>query len=247
MIRRLEHVSITILGSGRSVIGQALSVDLTRDEVLKILTDGFLPITAPDDMPARGRPDGLRELGLPYASDPAITRHLAAFLTQAAVSHERSLGEPGNGLNPTQCSSMADSARRRSLARGLSRQSRPGSVEPKAAGGPRSSITTSVESAVARGAAYYGRYDAASVCASGPAARAPTTSGCARTTVWRGSVSCLPESNEGTTLPLLDREFSVLANRPVSFTLLQFAHAARCAWRSCRIWTKRTFIVTLPW
>ena len=77
---------VTILGSGRAVVGQALSADLTREEVLQILTDGFLPITAPDDMPAPGRPTGLRELGLPYASDPAITKHLAAFLTQAAVA-----------------------------------------------------------------------------------------------------------------------------------------------------------------
>ena len=77
---------VTILGSGRAVVGQALSVDLTREDLLQILTAGFLPITAPDEMPARGRPTGLRELGLPFASDPAITKHLAAFLTQAAVA-----------------------------------------------------------------------------------------------------------------------------------------------------------------
>ncbi len=83
---RLERVPITILGVGRAVVGQSLSVDLTRDEVVTILTDGFLPITAAGDLPARGRMTGLRELGLPYASDPAITRHLAAFLTQAAAA-----------------------------------------------------------------------------------------------------------------------------------------------------------------
>ena len=82
----LEHMPVTILGSGRAVVGQALSVDLTREDVLQILTTGFLPITAPDEMPAHGRPTGLRELGLPFASDPAITKHLAAFLTQAAVA-----------------------------------------------------------------------------------------------------------------------------------------------------------------
>src|SRR5271170_8274321 len=81
----LERMPVTVLGSGRAVVGQTLSVDLTREEVLEILTMGFLPITAPDEMPAHGRPAALRELGLPYASDPAITKHLAAFLTQAAV------------------------------------------------------------------------------------------------------------------------------------------------------------------
>src|ERR1019366_6799498 len=48
----LSRVPVTVLGSGRAVVGQALSVDLTREEVLEILTAGFLPITAPDEMPA---------------------------------------------------------------------------------------------------------------------------------------------------------------------------------------------------
>jgi molecular chaperone DnaK (HSP70) len=69
----LERVPVTVLGSGRAVVGQALSVDSTREEVLQILRAGFLPMTAPDEMPAHGRPIGLRELGLPYASDSATT------------------------------------------------------------------------------------------------------------------------------------------------------------------------------
>ena len=53
----LERVPVTVLGSGRAVVGQALSTDLTREEVLQILTAGFLPITAPDDMPAHWAAD----------------------------------------------------------------------------------------------------------------------------------------------------------------------------------------------
>ena len=101
---RLDSLPITILGSGRAVVGQSLSVDLTRDEVVKILTDGFLPITAPGDLPVRGRATGLRELGLPYASDPAITRHLAAFLTQAASSTNPSLTD--REMVQTQCGAL---------------------------------------------------------------------------------------------------------------------------------------------
>src|ERR1039458_6472135 len=59
----LSHVSVTILGSGHAVVGQAVSVDLTREEVLQILTAGFLPITASDEMLAYGRPSGLRTPG----------------------------------------------------------------------------------------------------------------------------------------------------------------------------------------
>ena len=109
----LERVPVTLLGSGRSVVGQALSVELTREEVLQILTDGFLPITAPDEMPARGRSTGLRELGLPYASDPAITKHLAAFLTQAAIAMNEFVRRGSEWRGPMPCFSMADSARRR--------------------------------------------------------------------------------------------------------------------------------------
>ena len=125
---------VTVLGSGRAVVGQSLNVELTREEVVQILTAGFLPITAVGELPARGRPTGLRELGLPYASDPAITRHLAAFLTQAAAARN---SLPTSGwFSPTHCSSMAAFVRRLSFARGLSRRFPPGSAEPKAAGGP---------------------------------------------------------------------------------------------------------------
>ena len=53
----LERVLVTVLGSGSAAVGQALSTDLTHEEVLQILTAGFLPITAPGDMPAPGRPN----------------------------------------------------------------------------------------------------------------------------------------------------------------------------------------------
>src|SRR5690606_17676004 len=46
----------------------------------------FLPLTAKDDLPSRDRRTGLRELGLPYETEPAITKHLAAFLDRAARS-----------------------------------------------------------------------------------------------------------------------------------------------------------------
>ena len=89
----LSRVPVTVLGSGRAVVGQTLSVDLTREEVLQIVTAGFLPITAPDEMPTHGRLTGLRELGLPYASD----RHYEAPCCISDASggrHERFVGKP---------------------------------------------------------------------------------------------------------------------------------------------------------
>ena len=80
-----DRVPITVLGAGRSLIGDSMTVDLTRDEVEAALHE-FLPLTrADEESRGRDRRAGLRELGLPYETDPAITRHLAAFLARSAA------------------------------------------------------------------------------------------------------------------------------------------------------------------
>jgi hypothetical protein len=82
---RLKRVPLSVLGGGRTVVGGTLSTELTREEVEETLLSGFLPVTAPGDLPPRARRSGLRELGLPYAGEPAITKHLAEFLTKAGM------------------------------------------------------------------------------------------------------------------------------------------------------------------
>jgi molecular chaperone DnaK (HSP70) len=77
---------VAVLGRGSKVIGGAVKTELTRDLLNRVLLDGFFPACAPTDQPARGRRIGLTEIGLPYAADPAITRHLARFLGQQAGS-----------------------------------------------------------------------------------------------------------------------------------------------------------------
>ncbi|MDR3638745.1 MAG: Hsp70 family protein [Isosphaeraceae bacterium] len=77
---------VTVLGRGSKVIGGAVKSELTRETLNAVLLDGFLPHCAPTDLPARGRRVGLTEIGLPYAADAAITRHLARFLGQQAGS-----------------------------------------------------------------------------------------------------------------------------------------------------------------
>jgi molecular chaperone DnaK (HSP70) len=214
----LERLPVSVLGGGRAVIGRALSVDLTREEVLEILTNGFLPVTAPDEMSAPGRPTGLRELGLPYASDPAITKHLAAFLRQAAVamngwSANQRMARPDAVLfNGGFC---APAVTRERIVEAISAWF--GAAQ--SGWQPKLLNNEGVDSAVARGAAYYGRVRR------GTGAR--VRAGNARTYYigWRSDdglrgVCVLPAGiEEGTSLPLLNREFSVLANRPVSFTL----------------------------
>src|SRR5215471_10848736 len=81
----LDRVPITVLGAGRSLIGDAITIELTRGEVQSALGE-FLPIgpSATED-PRRDRRGGLRELGLPYETDTAITHHLEIFLARSAA------------------------------------------------------------------------------------------------------------------------------------------------------------------
>ncbi len=70
-----------MLGAGSSLIGGMLKTAITREEALELTLDGFLPFCALDEKPKEEKRSLFRELGLPYVSDPAITRHLAAFLS----------------------------------------------------------------------------------------------------------------------------------------------------------------------
>ncbi|MYN45116.1 Hsp70 family protein [Pseudoduganella sp. FT93W] len=86
-----EQVSVTLLGSGSKLIGGSRSAQLTRAEVQELVVDGFFPFNPEREAARRGRA-ALTEFGLPYASDAAITRHLAGFLRQHAAAARAALG-----------------------------------------------------------------------------------------------------------------------------------------------------------
>jgi len=85
---KADEVPVTILGRGSSLIGGTIKTKLRREQVEQVL-EGFFPPAASTEMPQRARRIGLQEMGLPYASDAAITRHLARFLRQQASAGER--------------------------------------------------------------------------------------------------------------------------------------------------------------
>jgi molecular chaperone DnaK (HSP70) len=89
--------TISIPGSGSSLVGGSIQVELDRDEVEKVLLDGFFPFTSINEVPVR-RQSGFQEFGLPYASDAAVTRYLASFLTShrniAAQFSQNKQGDP---------------------------------------------------------------------------------------------------------------------------------------------------------
>lgn len=78
-----QSVEITVIGAGSSLVGGTLKTSITRDEVLELALEGFLPPCALTDKPQQDKQSVFRELGLPYVSDPAITRHLADFLASS--------------------------------------------------------------------------------------------------------------------------------------------------------------------
>ncbi len=93
-----RHTVSLVTGSSK-LLGGALTAELTREEVEALVLDGFFPQTAAPEPPRKAGRMAIQELGLPYASDPAITRHLAGFLTQHAAAGFTALGTPsGEGL-----------------------------------------------------------------------------------------------------------------------------------------------------
>jgi len=79
--------AITILGRGSGLIAGTLRGSISRQDVRNLLLEGFFPIVGADAMPQRQRRAALAEAGLNYATDPAVTKHLAQFLKQAKPTH----------------------------------------------------------------------------------------------------------------------------------------------------------------
>jgi molecular chaperone DnaK (HSP70) len=78
----LQSMPIVVASRGSSLIGGTLRTELTRDELNRVLVEGFLPHVPVQEKPVVRPRSGLRSAGLPYAQDAGITRHLAAFLSR---------------------------------------------------------------------------------------------------------------------------------------------------------------------
>ncbi len=74
-----EQFTVALPGRGSRFIAGAQTASLARDEVERLVLDGFFPACDAQARPYRARA-GLRDWGLPYAEDSAVTRHLADFL-----------------------------------------------------------------------------------------------------------------------------------------------------------------------
>lgn len=87
---KLSKVPISIASRGSSLVGGTIATELRRAEVDELLTNGFFPQVEATDAPQTARRTGLAQMALPYAQDPGITRHLAAFLSRQARALQNS-------------------------------------------------------------------------------------------------------------------------------------------------------------
>ncbi|MCF7482835.1 hsp70 family protein [Vibrio sp. J1-1] len=86
-----EEVKITMLGSGSKLLGGTKSIALSKQEVHQIALDGFFPLSDFNQVPDKRR-SAVVEFGLPYVADPAVSKHVAEFLTQHQQVSRSALG-----------------------------------------------------------------------------------------------------------------------------------------------------------
>jgi hypothetical protein len=228
-----EH-PVTVLGKGSRLIGGTIRSVLRRDDLDRVLLDGFFPIVGAGEMPARRRTAGLQELGLPYAADPAVTRHLARFLAQLASGGEAAstIRRGPSGLAcPTHVlfngGVMKAASLRARIVEVLSGWLQQEGFAPLDAA--HILDAPDLDHAVARGAAYYGR-----VRASGQGVR--IRSGASRS-YYIGIESAVPAvpgfaaplkalcvvpfgMEEGTGTAIAGREFGLAVGEPAEFRFL---------------------------
>jgi hypothetical protein len=214
------NVILTLAGRGSAVVGGTLTETVTREEIEKVVLDGFFPRVDFEVTPRRGARVGLQEFGLPYATEPEIPRHLALFLRQHATAVGAQAVQPdavlfnGGALTPLMI--------RERIVEILSSWF---AAENGTSWRPTVLTNASLELAVAHGAAYYGLVRRGQgVRIGGGSARAyyiglgkPRADGAER----KVPALCLVRHGmeEGEEVHLAEPEFAVLANQPVSFPL----------------------------
>lgn len=142
--------TVTVMGRGRQVIGGSFHASLTATDIRQAIFEGFFPLVPADAEPARGARSGLHEMGLPYVNDPAITRHLAAFLRRHAAT------TPGTEEAPAAILFNGGVFQPEVLRQRLVEAMHPWFDRPDKKWQPAILTTPSLDLAVAWGAAYYG-------------------------------------------------------------------------------------------
>lgn len=200
----LKSVEITVLGGGSSLIGGSLKTEILREEALELTLEGFLPRSERGQAPKEEKRSLFRELGLPYVTDPAITKHLNAFLESAGQAPDAILFNGGFFIPEICRERLADVV-------GHWYGKRPEILENR-----------DLDLAVAAGAAYYSyvRSTGSGVLVRGGLPRTYYL-GIGQPAEDKITGVCLVPrgAEEGATLEIDREDLQLVANRPVSFRL----------------------------
>jgi len=162
----LQSVPVVVPSRGAKLIGGSIRTEVTRAEVLALLVEGFFPQVAVSDKPVTRARGALTQLGLPYAQDAAVTRHLAAFLSRQVGSTEQIEGLQGTQtqgasfLHPTAILFNGGVLKAAQIERRILDIIN-GWLAAEGAEPARLLEGANLDLAVARGAAYYGHVAAA--------------------------------------------------------------------------------------
>ena len=155
----IDDIPIVVASRGSSLMSGNLRTELTREEVINVLVEGFFPKVAITERPVNPTRTGLRASGLPYAQDAAISRHLAAFLAkqQNATDELKDINLPEHAtfLHPTVVLLNGGVLKANTLADRLMEVLNSWLVAEQAPEA-RFLADPDLDLAVARGAAYYG-------------------------------------------------------------------------------------------
>jgi molecular chaperone DnaK (HSP70) len=143
---------VVVPGRGSKLIGGALKTVLTREELQRVLLDGFFPVVEAGARPVSRARAALTQVGLPYAQDAAITRHLAAFLGKQAGA----LGRTDETFVRPTALLFNGGVFKSQLLRERVREVIDAWLKAVGAPSVRELPGADLDAAVARGAAYYG-------------------------------------------------------------------------------------------
>ena len=218
-----ERWSVTIAGRGSRIIGGGLQSVLTRDEVVTAVLEGFFPRISRDEEPARGAKLGLQEFGLPFVSDPAIPRHLAAFLRRHRAE---AIGQGGNTPDDRPARPDAILFNGGALTPAILRDRIVQVVsswftdDPGPAHTPRVLTNASLDLAVAHGAAYYGVVRRGGGIRIGGGTARSHYVGFQSEKGDRPWLCVVPrDAQEGDEIAIAHRDFDLLMGQPVRFPL----------------------------
>ncbi|GAD29978.1 putative DnaK-related protein [Photobacterium leiognathi lrivu.4.1] len=84
----LQSMPIVVPSRGSKLLGGTLQTELTQKEVQQTLVEGFFPQTSVEEHPVQTARGALTQMGLPYAQDAAVSRHVASFLSRQSQAVE---------------------------------------------------------------------------------------------------------------------------------------------------------------